>query len=327
MIHRDVDRSPSVRKTKIQYGDIIQRSEYTDGVLRNNNRAGNRLSNEMKMYDRAQKVMLKQMGKETQLLRNKIATTTTSTSASPRLTKLSTTEVKLNPFVVYGTKSQKFEPKNINFHPLPPSLADKYEPSYVPTPRGDGTNDVRRPANTTKTNKKSSRRSGLKSENKTDNSKTKISSILNDGIGEEDSGIQTGSSLSEYRVSRLRSDSALSDYKFDRGNVSSVIGESRSRMKSESAMSERRDDRCLSNLSVSSVMAENRSRLNHTQSARSGVSFIDILKEAEERRAKQESQMKELNERMMQESKLENPKETEEPQTEKPIEESGDKDK
>lgn len=58
-------------KTKDLYGGGIRRSEYDDGLLRNNNRAGNRLQTEMHYYERAQKVIMKDLGKESTILRNK----------------------------------------------------------------------------------------------------------------------------------------------------------------------------------------------------------------------------------------------------------------
>jgi len=50
----------------------VQRSEYSDDILRNNQRSGNRLKIDMTYYDRAQKVIMKDIGKETLLLQSKL---------------------------------------------------------------------------------------------------------------------------------------------------------------------------------------------------------------------------------------------------------------
>ncbi|CAC5414361.1 unnamed protein product [Mytilus coruscus] len=65
-------------RLKLRHGDAIIRSEYNDGVLRNNNRANNRLDGQMKMFDKAQRLILKDLGKEAQIIRSKM------TSTSPR---------------------------------------------------------------------------------------------------------------------------------------------------------------------------------------------------------------------------------------------------
>ncbi|KAH3689065.1 hypothetical protein DPMN_191531 [Dreissena polymorpha] len=41
----------------------VQRLEYSDGILRNNQRSGNRLKIGMTYYDHAHKVMMKDLGK------------------------------------------------------------------------------------------------------------------------------------------------------------------------------------------------------------------------------------------------------------------------
>jgi hypothetical protein len=45
-------------RLRLKHGDVIIRSEYNDGVLRNNNRANNRLSSQMQMFDKAQRVIM-----------------------------------------------------------------------------------------------------------------------------------------------------------------------------------------------------------------------------------------------------------------------------
>ena len=50
----------------------VQRSEYSDDILRNNQRSGNRLKIDMTYYDRAQKVIMKDLGKESLLLQSKL---------------------------------------------------------------------------------------------------------------------------------------------------------------------------------------------------------------------------------------------------------------
>ncbi|KAH3740862.1 hypothetical protein DPMN_047576 [Dreissena polymorpha] len=50
----------------------VQRSEYSDDILRNNQRTRNRLIIDMSYYDRAQKVIMRDLGKESLLLQSKL---------------------------------------------------------------------------------------------------------------------------------------------------------------------------------------------------------------------------------------------------------------
>lgn len=59
-------------KSKDAYGTTVRRSEYDDSILRNNKRTGNRFRIDMTYYDRAQKVIMKDLGKESHLLQNKL---------------------------------------------------------------------------------------------------------------------------------------------------------------------------------------------------------------------------------------------------------------
>lgn len=64
--------SKKTNKSKDIYGSNVKRSEYNDDILRNNQRTGNRLKIDMHYYDRAQKVIMKDLGKESLLLQNKL---------------------------------------------------------------------------------------------------------------------------------------------------------------------------------------------------------------------------------------------------------------
>lgn len=64
--------SRKANKSKETYGSNVKRSEYNDDILRNNQRTGNRLKIDMHYYDRAQKVIMKDLGKESLLLQNKL---------------------------------------------------------------------------------------------------------------------------------------------------------------------------------------------------------------------------------------------------------------
>ena len=59
-------------KTKEIYGTAIRRSEYDDSIIRNNQRTRNRFNTEMQYHDRAQKVIMKDLGKESHILQNKL---------------------------------------------------------------------------------------------------------------------------------------------------------------------------------------------------------------------------------------------------------------
>ncbi|KAK3595675.1 hypothetical protein CHS0354_026892 [Potamilus streckersoni] len=59
-------------RTKELYGTPIKRSEYEDSIMRSNHREGNRLGREMQLVNRAQKVIMKDLGKETFFLKNKL---------------------------------------------------------------------------------------------------------------------------------------------------------------------------------------------------------------------------------------------------------------
>ncbi|XP_014782157.1 uncharacterized protein LOC106877715 [Octopus bimaculoides] len=69
-----------------KYGSV-SRSEYDDTILRNNVRADNRLSRELKDVERAQKVTFRDISFETKRLRNKIQSGTAPVAKSDHLQK------------------------------------------------------------------------------------------------------------------------------------------------------------------------------------------------------------------------------------------------
>ncbi|XP_063407686.1 uncharacterized protein LOC134691240 [Mytilus trossulus] len=95
-------------RLKLRHGDAIIRSEYNDGVLRNNNRANNRLDGQMKMFDKAQRMILKDLGKEAQIIRSKM------TSTSPRHS-ISTNHIAS--YSVHGKSSYTIKAQHKNSTP------------------------------------------------------------------------------------------------------------------------------------------------------------------------------------------------------------------
>lgn len=59
-------------RSKEVYGSKVKRSEYDDGILRNNQHTVNRLKIDMHYYDRAQKVVMKNLGRESNFLQTKL---------------------------------------------------------------------------------------------------------------------------------------------------------------------------------------------------------------------------------------------------------------
>ncbi|XP_045182091.2 uncharacterized protein LOC123540842 [Mercenaria mercenaria] len=83
-------------KSKEAYGSNVKRSEYDDGILRNNQRTGNRLKIDMTYYDRAQKVIMKDLGKESLLLQNKLDNNNRTLSMGLYGSKFGETSSKVN---------------------------------------------------------------------------------------------------------------------------------------------------------------------------------------------------------------------------------------
>ncbi|XP_062585928.1 uncharacterized protein LOC134247614 [Saccostrea cucullata] len=240
------------RNRKIQFGDHIPRSEYTEGVRRNNNRCSNRLSKEMQYYEKAQKVILKNLGKETQQLHARMS----STLATPRLEEMESPSLRMtNPFAVYGSPVIPFLKMD---HPRRQQL----KPIHFSKPRD--------PFHTPRTSL-------------TSNS-MKMSFPNNDDIIDRRS---KASSQSPTRRLELSSPvKVTSPYKI---LLSDTTSESFGRLmlRSDTDMSftdfgstAHKDGR----RSIAESMRAT-SRLNSGRS--SHVSFIDILKEAEERKAKE----------------------------------------
>jgi hypothetical protein len=245
------------RTRKIQYGDHIPRSEYNEGVRRSNNRCNNRLSKEMQYYEKAQKVILKNLGKETQQLHARMS----STLATPRLEALdgSPSLRMTNPFAVHGSPVIPFlkmnHPRRQQLKPLhKPKHSNKF-PDPFHTPRGSLTS-----------------------------SSLKITSVNNDDVFDKHSKTN---SYSPTRKLELSSPTKMtSPYKI---LLSDSQSESFGRLmlRNDTDMSltdfgstSQRDGR----RSIAEGIRAN-SRLTSGRS--SHISFIDILKEAEERKARE----------------------------------------
>lgn len=245
------------RNRKIQYGDHIPRSEYNEGVRRSNNRCNNRLSKEMQYYEKAQKVILKNLGKETQQLHARMS----STLATPRLNTLEgTPSLRMtNPFAVYGSPVIPFlkmdHPKRQQLKPLHTPMHSNKFPDPFYTPRGSLVS-----------------------------SSLKITSLNNDDISDKRS---KDSSQSPTRKFELSSPIKMtSPYKI---LLSDSQSESFGRLmfRNDTEMS-LNDFGSTSQKDGRRSIAEGKranSRLNSGRS--SHISFIDILKEAEERKARE----------------------------------------
>lgn len=107
-------------KSKETYGSGVKRSEYDDGILRNNQRTGNRLKIDMTYYDRAQKVIMKDLGKESLLLQNKLENEKRTLSMGLYGSKIGMTSTKGN---------QKYNPTS----PIVPTSSSPFKPTYLRT--------------------------------------------------------------------------------------------------------------------------------------------------------------------------------------------------
>lgn len=257
---QDKDKKVQVpkRTRKFQYGDHIPRSEYNEGVRRSNNRCSNRLSREMQYYEKAQKVILKDLGKETQQLHARMS----STLATPRLETLEGgVGLRMsNPFAVYGSPVIPFlkmnHPRRQQLIPLKKPLhSNKLRDPFM-TPRTSLTSTTFKMAssvNNDDNNDKWSRVSSHSPSRKLDlSSPIKVTSpykiLLSDSQSENIGRIM------------MRNDSELSLY--DPGSTSQREGR----------------------WSIAEGM---RANSRHNSGRSSHVSFIEILKEAEERKAKE----------------------------------------
>lgn len=250
---QDKDKKLEVRKRnrKIQYGDHIPRSEYNEGVRRSNNRCSNRLSREMQYYEKAQKVILKDLGKESQLLHARMS----STLATPRLETLEGSPgLRMsNPFAVFGS-------------PVIPFLKMDH-------PRRQQLKPLQKPLHPTK-----SRDSFLTP--RTSLTSTTIKTTV--GITEENDRWSRVSSQSPRKLDLSSPVKVTSPYKILLADSQSESF-ARLMLRNDTELSlstSQRDGR----RSIAEGMRSN-SRLNSGRS--SHVSFIDILKEAEERKAKE----------------------------------------
>lgn len=117
-------------KSKDAYGSNVKRSEYDDGILRNNQRTGNRHRVDMTYYDRAQKVIMKDLGKESLLLQNKIDNNNRTLAMG-----------------LYGSKLGVTSAKNRKYTPTSPmgtvtSSGGSFKPTYL---RASSKTDTRFP--------------------------------------------------------------------------------------------------------------------------------------------------------------------------------------
>ncbi|XP_052762822.1 uncharacterized protein LOC128205328 [Mya arenaria] len=119
---KTLNMNPSSKRGRSKDGVTVQRSEYSDDILRNNRHSGNRLRNDLTYYDRAQKVIMKDLGKEAVHLQSKLES-----------------DRKTLALGLYGSQINK---------PGPPS-SRKYTPSssnvYKQTPRSTTTAETKFP--------------------------------------------------------------------------------------------------------------------------------------------------------------------------------------
>lgn len=102
------EENSTKRPKKIMAGDHIRRSEYNDSTMRSNNRCNNRLSQEMQLFEKAQKIILKDIGKETHILRSKLGLQASSIP-TPRQNFTRNTSFVLEPYTVYSMNSKQKE--------------------------------------------------------------------------------------------------------------------------------------------------------------------------------------------------------------------------
>lgn len=280
------------RPKKIVYGDQIQRSEYNDGVLRDNNRANNRLSREMLMYEKAQKVILKDLGKETQLLRSKLSMTTIT---SPR-SSVNTTAV-IEPFTVYGMsanpKSKKEPVRKVTLKPIYPSFVEQgaatpREQFYTPrtslvsskshvTASPRSRNSIADSRNTNSRNiLLNSRNSVLKSRNE----------LVDNSVSPKNGNMESRNNSVRNSRSSLNS-SWNSGVQLSALNTSSKTAKSKSSTKfGKTATYHPRSENELSVVETRMAQTGVVSDVKSRQGA-SRLSFIEILADAEERKAKE----------------------------------------
>ncbi|XP_033727395.1 uncharacterized protein LOC117316743 [Pecten maximus] len=284
------------RQKKIVYGDQIQRSEYNDGVLRNNNRANNRLSREMLMYEKAQKVILKDLGKETQLLRTKLSM---STIASPRLSFAKNTVTDIEPFTIYGMsanpKSKKEPVRKVTLKPIYPSVGDS-----TPTPRANfhpGTSFVSSKGHVVVS---SSSRNGLvDSRNDKVNSRSSLlesrNSVLNSRNDFIDGSVSARGGMPDPRSGKINSRANLNSSRNSGVQLSSLSTTSGKLQSSKSRKATKSGKTGISSTDNESDFSTTEPRGGRTsvisdiksRQAPSRLSFIEILAEAEERKAKE----------------------------------------
>ncbi|XP_060075592.1 uncharacterized protein LOC132555259 [Ylistrum balloti] len=284
------------RPKKIVYGDQIQRSEYNDGVLRNNNRANNRLSREMLMYEKAQKVVLKDLGKETQLLRTKLSM---STIASPRLAFAKNTTTDIEPFTIYGMsanpKSKKEPVRKVTLKPIYPSVGDS-----TPTPRTSFTSRTSFVPSRSHVVVSSSSRNGLvDSRQEKVNSRNSLLDSRNSALNSRndfiDGSVSARSGMVEPRSGLVNSRANMNNSRNSGVQLSALnttsgklaSSKSRKTVKSgKNASSYQDNESDFSSMDLrggrASVISDFKSR-----QAPSRLSFIEILAEAEERKAKE----------------------------------------
>lgn len=117
------------KRTKEAYGTAPKRSEYSDEILRGNQRTGNRFKIDMHYYDRAQKVIMKDLGKESMLLQNKLESDRKTLSLSLFGSK-------------FGVSGAKSTPR---YTPTSPLGTVKSNTSFKPTMRSTSRSETKFP--------------------------------------------------------------------------------------------------------------------------------------------------------------------------------------
>ena len=269
------------RTRKFQYGDHIPRSEYDDGVLRNNHRATNRLSHEMQLYEKAHKVIMKDIGKESQMLRAKMSSTflvtprfdivdTSTPSPALRMTNPFATSFG-TPFIRMDCRTKRLQPIQLPNSSRNPRTNEKLAPLKVKCKGGKICNTNIEPVVSESPRLKSQSSTILLPRRKleqADKSEARSGSVANSKTG-------------------FRSDSEMSIIAI----VNETNKESRgSRFDGRLSRLEGRGSKLdgrVSKLDSRGRLDGSVSKFSEARAPSSRASFIEILKEAEEKRARE----------------------------------------
>ncbi|KAK3087131.1 hypothetical protein FSP39_002081 [Pinctada imbricata] len=258
------------RNRKFQYGDHIPRSEYDDGVLRNNHRATNRLTHEMQIYEKAHRVIMKDIGKESQLLRARMSTTLL---VSPRFdfgespSPLSSYRMT-NPFAVSsGTPFIRMDSRsNARLKPLMYSSLSASKEKLAPIAVAGRRRPIKQSVANDATNKEFGNPVNKSDQSCNTKSKPKVECEEKRSTSKADS--RTGSVMKNAGKTTVRSDSEMS--------IIAMVTES-----NKDGRNSKHDGR-------SSKLSEIRVPSRFSSKGSTGTSFIDILKEVEEKKAREQ---------------------------------------